>query len=94
MEMCNCGPGGCVCQSCGMPMRSEEDHGTDAGGEKSCENCHYCMQDGKYLIDAQTPAEFIEKVKAKMTEMGMPAEEVEKSAAMMEPILPSLKRWK
>ncbi len=94
MENCDCGPEGCICQSCGMPIKEEKDQGTKEGGEKSCEYCTYCFKDGEFSIKTDSVEEYMEKVKEKMLEMGMSEEEVEKIAKMMVPALPMLKRWK
>ena len=36
------------CQSCGMPLTSAEDFGTNADGSTNFDYCRYCYQDGKY----------------------------------------------
>mgnify|MGYP000910533472 CR=1 FL=1 len=37
-----------VCQSCGMPMRSREDLGTEADGALSGDYCIHCYRDGTF----------------------------------------------
>ena len=38
------------CQSCGMPLRTPEVHGTCAAGEKSEDYCIYCYQNGAFTL--------------------------------------------
>lgn len=37
-----------MCQSCGMPLRSEEQKGTEADGSKSDKYCINCYKKGKF----------------------------------------------
>ena len=37
-----------VCQSCGMPMPSDELLGTNADGSHNNDYCTYCFQQGKF----------------------------------------------
>ena len=37
-----------ICQSCGMPMDSEEDFGTEASGALSADYCTHCYQGGAF----------------------------------------------
>lgn len=39
------------CQSCGMPLGSREDCGTNHDGTSSEEYCHYCFQDGAFTSE-------------------------------------------
>ena len=36
------------CQSCGMPITSEEQFGRNADGSKNEEYCSYCYRDGAF----------------------------------------------
>jgi len=47
------------CQSCGMPLTSKEDCGTNADGSTSFDYCRYCCKDGKFLQEC-TMEEMIE----------------------------------
>jgi len=47
------------CQSCGMPLGSKEDCGTNADGSTSFDYCKYCCKDGKFLQEC-TMEEMIE----------------------------------
>ncbi|MDH7594145.1 MAG: zinc ribbon domain-containing protein [Methanomicrobiales archaeon] len=35
-----------ICQSCGIPLRRDEDFGTELDGSKSKEYCFHCFQMG------------------------------------------------
>lgn len=37
-----------ICQSCGMPLSSPADLGTNADGSKNTEFCRYCFQNGAF----------------------------------------------
>ena len=37
-----------ICQSCGMPMRSQKDFGTNKDGSKNADYCVYCYQKGLF----------------------------------------------
>lgn len=37
-----------MCQSCGMPLKKEEDKGTEADGTKSEKYCAHCYKRGKF----------------------------------------------
>ena len=39
------------CQSCGMPLTSNEVCGTNADGSLSADYCTYCYQNGKFTQD-------------------------------------------
>ncbi len=84
------------CQSCGMPLESDEVKGTNADGSKSQEYCAYCYKDGDYC-QAMTMQEMIELNLQylddwnKMTSEPQTAEQVR---AQLEAFLPTLKRWK
>ena len=83
------------CQSCGMPLTSDEVCGTNADNTLNHEYCTYCYQDGKFtqncsmdeMIEhcAQFVEEFNEDSKMKMTK--------EQAIAMMKQEFPKLKRW-
>jgi hypothetical protein len=80
-----------ICQSCSMPMRKEEDFGTDADGSKNREYCHFCYQGGKFTDEGITMEEKIEKMVSFAKTMHIPEENARK---MTRSILPTLKRWK
>ena len=79
-----------ICQSCGMPLKKDDDFGTDEDGSKNKEYCFHCFQGGKFLDEEITLQEKINKNVKFGVQMGM-TEEVAKD--MAENILPKLKRW-
>lgn len=79
------------CQSCGMPLRNEEDFGTNADGNKSNEYCFHCFQNGKFLDEGITLQEKIDKNVKFAIQLGMSEDEARKMASI---VLPKLKRWK
>ncbi|MGZ4924732.1 MAG: zinc ribbon domain-containing protein [Halobacteriota archaeon] len=80
-----------MCQSCGMPLATNEDFGTNAGGSISEEYCFHCFQNGKFLDEGITLQEKIEKNVKFGIQMGMPEDMARR---MCETILPQLKRWR
>jgi len=80
-----------ICQSCGMPMVDDEDHGTNADGSKNSEYCQYCWQKGEFTAKVDLP-EFIEmQVKIATQNLGMNENEAREVALAT---LPELNRWK
>lgn len=77
------------CQSCGMPMDSAEQYGTEADGSKSRDYCEYCYKDGAFAGD-MSMQEMIDFCAPHMVS----EERTEAEArAMMEQFFPTLKRW-
>lgn len=84
------------CQSCGMPMSSEEMFGTNKDGSLNSDYCVYCYKDGEFLQDctmeemiahcAKFTAEFNKSSNTHFTE--------EEAIAQMRVFFPHLKRWK
>jgi hypothetical protein len=80
-----------ICQSCGMPMESAEDFGTNADGGKNKEYCHFCWQDGEFTAPVELP-EFIQmQIKIAVEKMGMDEAEAREVA---QATLPELDRWR
>lgn len=79
-----------VCQSCGMPLSSEESYGTDAAGQKILDYCKYCYENGQFIQPHLTLDEMVEICVPFMVEDGM---EEQAARAMMQSYLPHLKRW-
>ncbi len=48
-----------ICQSCGMPIISNDQLGTNKDGSISEDYCKYCYKDGEF-IDKVSMAEYIE----------------------------------
>ncbi|MFA5839882.1 MAG: zinc ribbon domain-containing protein [Candidatus Margulisiibacteriota bacterium] len=80
-----------VCQSCSMPLRSENDYGTNADGSKTNDYCHFCFKDGKFTDEGITMEQKIDKMVEFAGKMNIsPAQ----ARMMAQTILPNLKRWK
>ncbi len=80
-----------ICQSCGMPMETSEDFGTNGDGSQSNEYCQHCWQDGEFTAKMDLP-EFIDmQVKIAVENLGMDEEEAREVA---ETTLPELDRWR
>ena len=61
------------CQSCGMPIKKDPQHGgTNSDGNRSTEYCSLCYQDGKFLDECRTAKEMQEFCINKMNEEGIP----------------------
>jgi hypothetical protein len=78
------------CQSCSMPLRKDEELGTNADGSKSDEYCCYCFKDGKFIEPDITLEAMIEKCVKILQKMNMPNMIIE----MAKRSIPNLKRWK
>lgn len=79
-----------ICQSCGMPLRQDPEHGgTNTDGSKSEMYCSYCYQKGKFTRDC-TAKEMQEFCKGKLKEMHFPGF----IAGLMTANIPKLARWK
>lgn len=83
------------CQSCGMPLTSKEECGTNADGSTSFEYCKYCFKDGEFLQECTMEemiehcAQFVDEVNKNMPEP-MTKEDYKQ---MMQGFFPMLKRW-
>lgn len=78
------------CQSCGMPMETQEMYGTGADGAKTPEYCTYCYQNGAFTSDVSMEGMIEQCLPHMVSEERTEAE----ARAMMEAFLPTLKRWK
>ena len=84
------------CQSCGMPMQTAEDFGTEADGKPSQDYCVYCYKDGHFTSD-DTMDEMIEKCAGFVEEFNKESEQKltkEQAIDQMKAFFPTLKRWK
>lgn len=79
-----------ICQSCGMPITSDEQLGTNKDGGINMDYCKYCYKDGEF-IDKVTMEEYIEMCSKYGSQAGMTNEEMKKHC---EKLFPTLKRWK
>lgn len=79
-----------ICQSCGMPMESEELFGTSADGSLNEDYCKYCYTNGEFTSKVSM-GKFIEQCSQFAAAGGMTNEEMK---AYCEKLFPTLKRWK
>ena len=79
-----------ICQSCGMPIESEDLLGTNADGSLNYDYCKYCYTDGEF-IDKVTMEEYVEMCSQFGAQAGMTNEEMKAFCAKL---FPTLKRWK
>ena len=84
------------CQSCGMPLTSNEDCGHNADGSINFDYCKYCYEDGRFLQDCSMEemiehcSQFVDEVNKQMPKP-MTREEYKQ---MMQGFFPMLKRWR
>jgi hypothetical protein len=74
-----------------MPLRGENDLGTNADGSKNKEYCRFCYQEGKFTDEGISLEQKIEKLVGMAKQMRIPED---KAREMAQNILPTLKRWK
>lgn len=84
------------CQSCGMPLKGEQDFGTNRDGSKNEEYCVYCYKEGAFTQEC-TMEEMIAHCAGYVSEFnkdsGMNFTK-EQAIAQMQAYFPQLKRWK
>ena len=79
-----------ICQSCGMPITSNEQLGTNNDGSINMDYCKYCYKNGEF-IDKVTMEEYIEMCSQFGSQAGMTNEEMKEHCKKL---FPTLKRWK
>lgn len=79
-----------ICQSCSMPMESEEVYGTNKDGSLNSDYCKYCYINGEF-IDKVTMEEYIEMNVKYASVAGMTKDEMRRHCTS---VFPNLKRWK
>lgn len=79
-----------ICQSCGMPILSDDMLGTNKDGSINNDYCKYCFSNGEF-IDKVSMEEYIEMCSKYGEQAGMTNEEMRKYCTKL---FPSLKRWK
>jgi hypothetical protein len=79
------------CQSCGMPMEKDTEHGgTNADGSKTLKFCSLCYKMGIFNDKFTRPDEMVKLVRGKLKEMGYgPIKRWFLSSH-----IPQLERWK
>lgn len=84
------------CQSCGMPMQSAKQFGTNNDGSTNQEYCCYCYKEGKFVQDC-TMDGMIEHCINYLDEFNGACNTQytkEEAIAQMRKFFPTLKRWK
>lgn len=79
------------CQSCAMPLTSDELYGTNADGSINEDYCIYCFKDGEFTSD-MSMEEMMNFCIDKMVECHPEIDKTEASK-MMNEVFPNLKRW-
>ena len=79
-----------ICQSCGMPITSNDLLGTNTDGSINDDYCKYCYENGEF-IDKVSMEEYIEMCSKYGSQAGMTNEEMKLHC---EKLFPTLKRWK
>lgn len=77
------------CQSCGMPMKSEELRGSESNGTKSLMYCTHCYVSGKFVHPDITVEGMQQLCIEKMIEMKTP----KIMAKLFSLSIPKLVRW-
>lgn len=78
-----------ICQSCGMPIESDEQLGKDKDGNINNDYCKYCYDNGEF-VDKVTMEEYIEMCSKYGEQAGMTNEQMKEYC---EKLFPTLKRW-
>lgn len=75
-----------------MPLVKPEDFGTDSGGVRINDFCHYCFENGVFTNPEVTMPEMIDRCVTIMTgSVGMPEAG---ARALLTEVMPKLKRWR
>ncbi len=75
-----------------MPMKKDEDYGTNADESKNDEYCCFCFKDGRFLDEGITMEQKIENlVEIGIIKLGM---EEAQARTMARTTIPGLRRWK
>lgn len=74
-----------------MPLKNQDDYGTDSKGKKVVEYCRHCFQWGEFVEPEITMEKMIERVACSMIkDMGM---DVDQAVNVAVTLIPKLKRW-
>ena len=79
-----------ICQSCGMPIDSEVQLGTNQDGSISLDYCKYCYENGDF-IDKVSMQEYIQMCSLYGAQAGMTNEQMRQHCTKL---FPTLKRWR
>ncbi len=83
------------CQSCGMPLKADEDFGTNSDQSKNEDYCIYCFKDGAFTQDC-TMDEMIEHNLLYLDEFNKDSDKIynkDEARTAMKAYFPTLKRW-
>lgn len=84
-------PEGPFCQSCNMPMESDDCFGTNVDNARNDDYCIHCFQNGVFIDSKMTMEEMIDLSASIMAEkMKIPEVEAKKICWSS---IPKLKRW-
>lgn len=81
-----------ICQSCGMPIATENLFGTNLDGSKNKDYCTYCYQNGSFSSPDETMEQMIESCIPFMVKQGEWTKETARKH--LQEMMPQLKRWK
>lgn len=79
-----------LCQSCGMPIGSPDQLGTNSDGSPNEDYCKYCYDRGEF-IDKVSMEEYIDMCSQYGAQAGMTNEEMK---VLCTRLFPTLKRWR
>ena len=79
-----------ICQSCAMPLTSEDMYATEKDGSTNKDYCKWCYKDGEF-IDKVSMEEYIEMCSKFGEQAGMTNEQMREYCTK---IFPTLKSWK
>lgn len=85
-----------ICQSCGMPLETPEQMGTESDGSRTQKYCAYCYQNGAFTNDI-TLDEMIESNLKYLKEWNKETGEdftADTARKELQAYLPTLERWK
>lgn len=78
------------CQSCGLPLDTEEVKGSEPSGLKNNEYCKYCYENGTFKNPKMNLDDMKNTVETQMKKLKLPEYSIQKAINL----LPALKRWK
>ena len=79
-----------ICQSCAMPIESDDQLGTEKDGSINQDYCKYCYKDGEF-VDKVSMEEYIEMCSQFGEQASMTNEQMREYCTQ---VFPTLKRWK
>lgn len=79
-----------ICQSCAMPLTSDDMLATEKDGTVNPDYCKWCYKDGEF-IDNCSMEQYIDKCSEFADQAGMTKDEMK---AYCTKVFPTLKRWR